>query len=264
MIVFGIATDTSISRLFVAGILPGVLIVGIIAIYLVIVCKRHDNGKLSWREAGTALKRGVPVLILPVIILGGIYGGILTPTEAGALAVVYCFVISFFVLHDISIKQTMQIIKDSAIVVSKTFILIAACSVLARSLTIAQFPQMIVAAFDGFSTTQFLLLLNVLLLIVGCFFDTAPAILILAPLFMPVATALGIDPIHLGIIFVINLTIGMFTPPFGLNIFIAQSVLQKDVLYITKSLVPFLFLYLAALLILTFFPSVSTLLPGIM
>lgn len=111
MIVYGIATDTSISRLFMAGILPGLLVVAVIAIYLICVCKKTDHGKFSFREAGLALRRGIPVLILPVIVLGGIYGGILTPTEAGALTAVYCFIVSFFVLRDIDMKQTLHIIK---------------------------------------------------------------------------------------------------------------------------------------------------------
>jgi C4-dicarboxylate transporter DctM subunit len=264
MIIFGVSTDTSVNRLFIAGVAPGLLILAIIIIYLLCVCRKKPGKEFSWTEALRALKNGAPVLLLPFLVLGGVYGGFFTPTEAGAVSAFYCFVLSAFVLKEINIKSFFQIIKDSAVIVCKTFMLIATSTFLAKALTISQFPQMLAAAFEGMSQTTFLLFLNCLLLFVGCFFDTAPAILILAPMFLPAATALGIDPIHLGIIFVVNLTVGMFTPPFGLNIFIAQSILKKGMKEISVSLIPFIILYLIALLLITFIPSLSTFLPGIM
>lgn len=264
MIVFGVSTDTSISRLFTAGIIPGLLIIIVIATYLMIVGEKKVYKPFSWKEVIFNGKRGLPIFFLPILVLGGIYGGILTPTEAGALSAFYCFFISFFILKEIDFKKLLNISLESAVVSGKTYILIATSTFLARALTVSQLPQMLLRTFEGVSPIVFLLLLNCFLLLVGCFFDTAPAILVLAPMFLPVATTMGIDPIHLGIIFVINLTIGMFTPPFGLNIFIAQSILNKSTEEITKSLIPFIFLYLITLLLITFFPILSTFLPSFM
>lgn len=146
----------------------------------------------------------------------------------------------------------------------QVFILIASSAFFARALTVSQFPQWLTSYFEDYGKIQFLLLLNILLLVVGCFFDTSAAILILAPMLLPPALALGIDQIHLGIIFVVNLVIGMFTPPFGLNIFVAQSVLGYDMKYISKCLIPYILLYIVAVLIITFVEPISTFLPGLL
>lgn len=265
MIIFGVATDTSVSKLFIAGVLPGLVIVAIISVYLFFKCKTKigtsSEEKLPIR---TALKRGIPVLLLPILVLGGIYGGFVTPTEAGALSAVYCAVVSIFILKDISLKQTVGVLRDSLATSAKVYILIAASGFFARAITISQFPQWLTAAFGNYSQFQFLLVLNILLLIVGCFFDATGAILILAPMLMPAALALGIDPIHIGIVFTVNLSIGMFTPPFGLNIFVTQSVLGKDMRSIASSLIPFIILYIIALAIITYIPVISTFLPSLL
>jgi C4-dicarboxylate transporter DctM subunit len=154
------------------------------------------------------------------------------------------------------------VLKKAMRTVGQVFLLIASSTFLARALTVSQFPQKVTMFFDGFSPGVFLLMMNVLLLIVGCFFDPSAAILVLAPMLLPPALALGINPIHLGIVFVVNLVIGMFTPPFGLNIFVAQSVLGYDVKYISKCLVPYICLYLVALVLITAIPEISLWLPG--
>lgn len=265
MIIFGVSTETSISNLFMAGIIPGILIILIIGIYVVIVGKKPDKSKkFSWNKALKGLWRGVPVLVLPIIVLGGIYGGILTPTEAGALSAIYCYIASVFIMREITIKQSFVIMKESAVVVTQCFFLIAASAFLSKALTISQFPQMLVDAMAGIPKYSFLLLLNILLLIVGCFFDPSAATLILAPMVLPVAENLGIDPLHLGMIFVVNLAVGMFTPPFGLNIFVAQGILGKGTGEISRALVPFIILYIIGLLIITYVPELSLFLPGIL
>lgn len=265
MIIFGVSTETSISNLFMAGILPGILIILLIGLYIVIIGKKPDKSNpFSWKRALKGLRDGLPVLILPVIILGGIYGGVLTPTEAGALSAVYCYIMSVFVMHEITVKQSFVIMKESAIVVTQCFFLIAASAFLSKALTISQFPQMIVETLGSIPKAGFLLILNVLLLIVGCFFDPSAATLILAPMILPVSNALGIEPIHLGIIFVVNLAVGMFTPPFGLNIFVAQGVLGKSTGEISRALVPFISLYIVGLLIITYVPWLSTFLPSVL
>ncbi len=264
MIIYGISTDTSVSEMFMAGILPGICMVVIIAVYLFAKCKKKEKQPITVRDIGQAFKKGIPVLILPILVLGGIYTGIVTPTEAGALSAVYCVIVSVFVLREIKVSEIPKILRDSLTTSAQVFLLIAASAFFARALTISQLPQWVTEFFGGVPKIVFLILLLILLLIVGCFFDPSAAILILAPMLLPAATALGINAIHLGIIFTVTLSVGMFTPPFGLNIFVAQSVLGYDMKTITRSLIPFIGLYLIGIVLITFIPSISTLLPSIL
>lgn len=267
MIIFGVATETSITKLFQAGFIPGILIIVIVSIYLIIVCKPKPGVEVehfSIRSFGKALWKGIPVLILPVIVLGGVYSGLCSPTECGVIAALYSFIVAVFILRDIKPRQLLGVFKDSARTTGQVFLLIATSTVFSQAATIAQLPAMLTEAFSGMGRVQFLLMLNILLLIMGCFFDTGAAILILAPMLMPAALALGIAPLHLGIIFVSNLAIGLFTPPFGLNIFVAQSVLKEPMGKISRSLVPYIILYIVGVLIITYVPELSTFLPGIM
>lgn len=276
MIIFGVATETSITKLFLGGFLPGILIVIIVGIYLVLRCKPRAmaaaaasadaneeaiDDEFSWKKVGKAVVEGIPVLILPIIVLGSVYTGFCTPTESGAIAAAYSFIVAVFITRDIKLRDMLKILRDSARTTAQIFLLIACSTVFAQAATIAQLPQYITASFSSMSSFQFLLMLNILLLIVGCFFDTGAAILILAPMLLPAATALGIDTLHLGIIFVVNLAIGLFTPPFGLNIFVAQSVLKQPMGKISRSVIPYIILYFAAVLIITYVPQISLLLP---
>lgn len=274
MIIYGVATETSITKLFLGGFLPGALIVVIVGIYLVIRGKplatattagsTSIDESFSWKKVGKAFYEGIPVLILPVIVLGSVYTGLFTPTESGALAAVYSFFVAVFFTKDVNFKQLFAILKESSRTTAQIFLLIATSTVFAQAATIAQLPQLLTNAFSGMSSTMFLLTLNILLLIVGCFFDTGAAILILAPMLLPTATALGIDTLHLGIIFVVNLAVGLFTPPFGLNIFVAQSILKRPMGLISRSLVPYIILYIVAVLIITYVPQISLLLPNLL
>lgn len=273
LIVYGIATNTSITSLFMAGILPGVVLVILVSLYLQWRCRKNARLKLyeseikpraSMREIRGAFAEAIPVLMLPMIILGGIYCGIFTPTEAAAVSAVYSLVIAVFVLKDISLKTLPSVLVDTCRITGQTFILVASSSLFAQVITMAQIPGMITEGFSSLNKAVFLLLLNILLLIVGCFFDTAAAILILAPLLLPTALALGIDPIHLGMVFTVNLSIGMFTPPFGMNIFVAQSVLEKKIGFISRAVAPYIVVYIIGLLIITYLPAISLFLPGIL
>ena len=267
MIIYGVATETSITKLFLAGFIPGILIVAIVSVYLIIVGKPQPGvvvEHFSIRSFGKALWKGIPVLILPVIVLGGVYSGLCSPTESGALAALYSFIVAVFILRDIKPRQLLGVFKDSARTTGQVFLLIATSTVFSQAATIAQLPAMLTEAFSGMGRVQFLLMLNILLLIMGCFFDTGAAILILAPMLLPAAMALNIAPLHLGIIFVSNLAIGLFTPPFGLNIFVAQSVLKEPMGKISRSLVPYIILYIVGVLIITYVPELSTFLPSIL
>lgn len=278
LIVYGVATEQSIGKLFMTGFLPGILLVIIVAVYLVIVCKENAFNTKSAQGQGEeegvsdlsnltlrkALKEGILVLILPIIVLGGIYSGFCTPTESGAIAALYSFIVAVLVYRDIKPKELMPIFKDSAKTTAQIFILIAVSSAFAQAATIAQLPLMVQDAFSGVGKIGFLLILNIMLLIVGCFFDSSAAILIFAPMLLGTATSLGINPLHLGIIFTVNLSIGMFTPPFGLNIFVSQSVLKESMGTISKAVLPFIGLYIIGLFIITYVPKISMILPTVL
>ena len=262
MILYCVAAGTSTTKIFLSGILPGVLICVIVGIYLAVKCRKlKKEGRANKKEFLAILKRGIPVLILPVLVLGGIYSGFFTPTEAGAVSAVYALVVSTFVLKDMkSVKQLFKTLRDAAKTTAQIFILVAISTVFSQSTAVAHLPDVISTLMGGLGKVGFLLILNLILLIVGCFLDAGCATLILVPIIMPVATALGVDPIHLGIIFVINLSIGLFTPPFGLNIFVSQGVLNKSLGFISRSLLPYIGSYIIALLMITFIPSISLLL----
>ena len=265
MIIYGVATESSITQMFVAGILPGILIVVLVSIWLIIRCKPkpgvpRDN--FSAKEFGHAFVKGIPVIILPVVVLGSIYTGICTPTESGAISALYAFIVAVFVLKDIKLRQMPKVLMDAARTTGQVFLLIATSTVFSQAATVAQLPQLRQESFGSMSKIVFLLMLNILLLVVGCFFDTGAAILILAPMLLPTAVALGINPFHLGIVFVANLAIGLFTPPFGLNIFVAQSVLKRPMGIISKSVMPYVAIYFIAVLIITYVPQISMCLLG--
>lgn len=266
MIIYGVATDTNVAQLFLAGFIPGLIIVAIVSTYLFIRYKQSNlaGGKTDLSEVGRSFVKGLPVIFLPVIILGGIYAGIYTPTEAGAIAAVYSLLMGVIGLRDIRWRQAIPILMSSARITGQIFLLISASIVFSQAATMAQIPQLITSGFSGLDSIMFLIILNILLLIVGCFFEPGAAILILAPLLLPTARGLGIDPLHLGIVFTINLSIGMFTPPFGLNIFVIQSILKKPMSQISSAVFPYVGLYIIGLLILTYIPELSLWLPNVL
>lgn len=264
MIIYGVVAEVSIAKLFLAGVLPGILLVAVIGIYLFVVCKSDTQiEKASRSEKKRSLKRAIPVLILPVIVLGGIYGGVFTPTEAGAVSAAYSAIVSVFVLRDMDLHKFLHVLKDGCLTAGQVFILIACSGVFAQALTVTQTPQKLVFLFESMNAIGFLVILNIVLLIFGCFFDSSSSILILVPLLTPTAMALGINPVHLGLVYVVNLTIGMFTPPFGLNLFVAQGVLDKELVVISKAALPFVVLYIIGLAFITYIPNISLVLPNI-
>ncbi len=263
LIIYGTATNTSVSELFMAGLLPGCLIILIVGVYLIIKCKPAEvpidvTGGIT---LGKAFLQSIPVIILPIIILGGIYGGVFTPTEAAAVAVIYATIVPLL-LKDIKFRDLPKVVGDSCKTAGQIMVLIAVSCAFAQAATIAQIPQAITEVFQDSGQVQFLIILNIVLLLVGCFFEPGSAILILAPLVLPVATTLGVDPVHLGIIFTVNLAIGMFTPPFGLNLFVVQGVLGKNLGEISRAVVPFIVLYIIACLIITYVPAITLALPA--
>ena len=230
MVVYAVAAGASISGLFMAGIMPGILIgVGLI-IYSVIYSKKHgykgDDKRYTFKEAGKIILNALPGLMIPVIILGGIYGGVFTPTEAAAIAGIYGVVIGIFVYKETKVGDLLHLAFRSVLMSAPVLLIIGISTGFGRILTIAQVPSAIAEMILGITDSKILvlLLINVLLLIVGTFMETNAAIIILTPILLPIVTMLGVDPIHFGIIVVMNLSIGFITPPLGANLFMACQV----------------------------------------
>ncbi|MBM3405928.1 MAG: TRAP transporter large permease [Betaproteobacteria bacterium] len=262
MIVYGVAAQESVPRLYAAGIFPGLLIGLMLALYVIWYARRAGIPGGAPFEMGRffgALRRGLWALGAPVIILGGIYGGVFSPTEAAAVACVYAALVTKFIYRELSWRDIIQAASQTAYFTAQILIVVACASVFAWLLTVNQVPAALVGWLQALelSTWQVLLALNILLLLVGCFIDPLSAILILTPLLMPIVQSAGIHPVHFGIVLTVNLAIGLFHPPFGINIFVAQSVLGLPLNVIYRGIVPFLFIYLIALALITYIPVIS-------
>lgn len=264
MIVYGVAASESVPRLYAAGVLPGLLIAAILAVYVFWYASRNNisvRDRFALKSFLIATSRGVWALGAPIIILGGIYGGVFSPTEAAGIACVYAALVTRVVYRELSWGEIVQIAGNTAILSSQILIILACASVYSWILTVHQVPVMLVETLQAFNLAPWMILLaiNIGLLVVGSFIDPLSAILVLSPLLVPVIKAAGIDTIHFGIIVMVNLAIGMFHPPFGINIFVAQSVMKFPLGTIYKGILPFLALYLIALLLITYIPPISLL-----
>ena len=262
MIVYGASANESVPRLYAAGVIPGLLIAALLAAYVVFHARRHSF------DAGTpfdiaallrALARSLWALGAPVIILGGIYGGVFSPTESAAVACVYAAFVTRFVYRDVSWAEILDCAAVTVRITAQIFIVVACASLYAWLLTVQQVPQALVdwVQEQRFGPLEILAAINLLLLVAGCFVDPLSAILVLTPLLVPVVKAAGIDTVHFGVVMMVNLAIGLFTPPFGINIFVAQSALKLPVETIYRGLWPFVLLYLAALALVTYVPWIS-------
>ena len=263
LIVYGIATETSIGDLFIAGFGPG-LLAGFLLIGLVIFTawRRGLRGQeipLTRAQRIKAFRDAFLGLLLPIFVLGGIYGGVFTPTEAAAMAVLYSLIVSLFVYREMTLKDLARVTVASARMSAMIMFIIANAILFSFVLTSERIPDQITNLFINLDLSwfTFLLVVNAFLLLVGCFMETSSAILILAPIFLPVATQLGVNPIHFGIIMVMNLEIGMVTPPFGLNLFVASGISKLSVVRVAKASAPSALVLLAALLVVTYVPDIS-------
>lgn len=267
MVVYAVAAGASISGLFMAGILPGILIgIGLI-IYSVFYSKKHgykgDDKRYSLKEAGKIIVNAIPGLMIPVIILGGIYGGVFTPTEAAAVAGIYGVVVGIFVYKEIKVGDLLHLIFRSVLMSAPVLLIIGISTGFGRILTIAQVPSAIAEVILGITDSKVLvlLLINILLLIVGTFMETNAAIIILTPILLPIVTMLGVDPIHFGIIVVMNLSIGFITPPLGANLFMACQVGEISFDELVKKIWPWILVMLVLLMLVTYIPEISMMLP---
>ncbi len=266
MVVYGAATETSVGKLFMAGVVPGIMLglLLMIAIYIVARVKNLPRQpRASLKEAFTAARDSFWGLMLVIIILGGIYGGIFTPTEAAAVSAVYAFFVAVFIYRDIGMRQVPEVLMDASKVTVMLMFIIVNALLFAHVLTTERIPQAIaeqIIAWD-MAAWQFLIVVNILLLIAGMFMEPTGIILILAPILFPIAMQLGIDPVHLGIIIVVNLEIGMVTPPIGLNLFVTAGITKMSIGQVVRAASPWLLILLGFLVLVTYFPAISLWLP---
>jgi C4-dicarboxylate transporter DctM subunit len=264
LLIYGMSTDTSIGQLFLAGVVPSCIIAGGLMIYCHVYCryKGLTNDKLQITKAKPpriAFERGFLALFSPVIVLGGIYGGIFTPTEAAAIVVVYSMIITVFIYHSLNLKGLIEIFRSTAIMVGPIMIILGGAIVFSRVLTVLRIPEMVANGILEMSNNPIiiLVLINLLLLVVGMFMETLSSIIILSPILLPVALSFGVSPIQFGLIIVVNLAIGFITPPMAINLFIVSTITDLSVEEIARAIVvPFLVL-LAGLILITYVPAVS-------
>lgn len=266
MVVYAAATESSVGKLFMAGVIPGTLLgLGLMTAIYIIARKKNlpSMPRATLKEWLSSGRKALWGLLLIVIILGGIYSGMFTPTEAAAVAAVYAGFIALFVYKDITIKQCPNVLLEAAKLTIMLMFIIANAMLFAFVLTTEQIPQTIAAWIItlGLSPWMFLLLVNIILLLAGNFMEPSAIILILAPILFPIAIELGIDPIHFGIIMVVNMEIGLITPPVGLNLFVTSAVTGMPLSATIKAALPWLMILLVFLMIITYIPAVSLWLP---
>ncbi|RYX95944.1 MAG: TRAP transporter large permease [Comamonadaceae bacterium] len=262
MILYGVTAEVSIGEMFVAGIGPGILIAGALMLYVVVWAritgrgKRDGEGRLGVLVAS---RKAVWALMMPVIILGGIYGGIFTPTEASAVAVVYAFFVGLFVYKGLSWGQIPRVLRQSAVTTAVIMFIIMNAGLFSYLINYAGIPETLgIFLKDSLKTPfYFLVGVNVALFLIGMFVETSAAIIVLAPILAPVAVFFGIDPVHFGLIMIVNLALGMITPPVGVNLFAACAVAKISLDSLVKPLLPFVLVIIGCLALITAFPFIS-------
>ena len=259
MILFGIMTETSITKLFLAGIVPGLLLAFLLAGYSVLVNRHRDRSNWDKDEILASIRSGFFALALPVLLLGGIYSGYFTPTEAAAAALVYSLIVEGLIHREIGFSDFYEIVGSTASLMGMLLPLVAFATSLSVIMDYERVPQAIVAWVQTFidSRTTFLIAANAILLLAGCVMDVGSAIVILAPLLMPLALVYGVDPVHFGIVMTVNLEIGYITPPVGLNLFVAIAAFKASFSEVCRSVLPFIVIMLFGLLLITAVPALS-------
>ncbi len=267
MIIYAYTMEVSVAALFAAGLVPGVLMGGALMIITAVMAKKYDfpvaAEKATWRERGGATKKAILPLLTPVIILGGILGGIFTPTEASAIAVAYALFLSVWVLRSVSISELPGIFTRSAKSSAVVLLLVGAAIAFKTVVSLSRAAETLAFGVLAISENPMILLfmINLLLFVIGMFLDAGPAIIILGPILAPIFIELGIDPVHFAMIMSVNLTVGLATPPMGLVLFVASSVSGERVESIAKAILPFLAAQIAVIFLITFVPEISLTMP---
>lgn len=267
-ILYGLSSGESVGKMFIAGVVPGLLIGFCLMAYSWVYCLKHgeDKKKLgdycnSIRKNGlwSVFKTSFWALMTPVIILGGIYGGVTTPTEAACVSVVYSLIVCLFIYKTMKFKDVVDAFREGVITYAPITFILAGAMAFGRVLTLMQAPQAIATAIMGLVSSKvgILIVINIFLLGVGMVLDTSPAILILTPILLPLVKQVGVDPIQFGIIMVVNLAVGFVTPPMGVNLFVASSLTGISVVKIARQAVPFIVAFLISLILITYIPAIS-------
>ncbi len=262
LILYGVSTDTSVGQLFIAGLGPGIVVAGSLMALVVVICRVRDIGKDDGEGRQGVVRAfisAMPALLVPVVILGGIYSGIFTPTEASAAAVAAALIVGMGLYRELKFSDLGPILTKTVISTSAIMIIISAAALFSFLIARSGLPNEIAAWFgDVFeSRIAFLLVVNLMLLVVGMFIETSAAILVLAPILTPIAVAYGVDPVHFGLIVVVNLALGMITPPLGVNLFAACQVADLPVEKIIPQLIWFVLTVFAALMLITYVPAIT-------
>ncbi|GAB0058783.1 C4-dicarboxylate TRAP transporter large permease protein DctM [Candidatus Magnetaquicoccaceae bacterium FCR-1] len=269
MVMYSVSTSTSVGAMFMAGVVPGILLAILLALLTWFRAWRHDyprQPKASWAERGAAFRDSVWGLSLIVVVMGGIYSGLFTPTEAAAVSAVYSFFVAVFVYRDLKLSDVPRVLLESANMSAMLLYIITNAILFSFLLTYENIPQTLSAWMldQGFGPIMFLLAVNLLLILAGDFMEPSSIILIMAPLLYPVAMRLGIHPIHFGIILTVNMEIGMVTPPVGLNLYIASGITHKGLSEVTVACLPWMMVMVVFLLLVTYVPAISLWLPGVL
>jgi len=268
MVMYSVTTNTSVGKLFMAGVVPGALLAFLLGLTTWVLAKKHNYPRLvraTWKERLVAFRQSAWGLLLIVIVMGGIYTGVFTPTEAAAMAAVYAFVIAVFVYKDLKLKQVGKVLLDSAAMSAMLLYIITNAILFSFLMTSEQIPQAMAnwITGQGLGTVSFLLVVNILLLLAGNVMEPSSIVLIMAPILFPVAMKLGIDPVHFGILIVVNMEVGMCHPPVGLNLYVASGVTKMGISELTVAVLPWLMTMLGFLLLVTYVPAISLWLPNL-
>jgi C4-dicarboxylate transporter DctM subunit len=269
MVMYSVSTNTSVGKLFMAGVVPGLMLATLLGLTTWYLAKKHNYPRMpraSWAERFTAFRKSAWGLLLIVIVMGGIYTGVFTPTEAAAMSAVYAFVVAVFVYKDMGMKQVPKVLLDSASMSAMLLYIITNAVLFSFLMTSENIPQAMAGWImdKGFGVISFLLVVNVLLLLAGNVMEPSSIVLIMAPILFPVAMTLGIDPVHFGIMMVVNMEVGMCHPPVGLNLYVASGITKMGISELTVAVMPWLLTMLGFLLLVTYVPQISLWLPNLL
>ncbi|MGK5048346.1 TRAP transporter large permease [Janthinobacterium sp. GB4P2] len=268
MVMYSVSTNTSVGKLFMAGVIPGMMLAMLLGLTTWFLARKHNYPRMkkaSWGERFVTFKKSAWGLLLIVIVMGGIYSGAFTPTEAAAMAAVYAFIIAVFVYKDLKIKQVGKVLLDSAAMSAMLLYIITNAVLFSFLMTSENIPQAMAEWITGkgLGVISFLLVVNVLLLLAGNVMEPSSIVLIMAPILFPVAMKLGIDPVHFGILIVVNMEVGMCHPPVGLNLYVASGITKMGISELTVAVMPWLLTMLGFLVLITYVPQISLWLPNL-
>jgi C4-dicarboxylate transporter DctM subunit len=269
MILYGVIAGESIGRLFLGGFIPGVLVgLGMmVPAYFISKDRRYaKTARVSLREFGSSLRQSIFALLMPVIIIGGIVGGVVTPTEAGVLAVLYAAAVGFWIHRELTVSHLPQIFRETVVMTASIMIIMAVASVFSWIVAYLEIPGLVANALLGLTRNKYviLFLINIFLLIVGCFVDLGPALIITVPILLPLIKMLGVNPIHFGLIVTINLGIGLFTPPVGTNLYVSCAIGKIGLGEISRGIVPFIIWSAIVLMVVTYLPQSVLFVPNLL